>query len=128
MDLNYAELQEFCNSQRYLHMMIFENLYLLNYVGTFGNSNRHFIQDWESVERVIESGAQFNVNGQCDFPSTAQIRISYSIIGSADDPQYTIKGVSLNLVKQNSWRHQMPERTMKQRFQAMVSVQFFQVS
>ena len=46
MSFNYQELQDFCENKGWYNLMIFQNLYQLDWFGKSGNANPHFSQDW----------------------------------------------------------------------------------
>ena len=50
MSLNYPDLQDFCENKGWYNLMIFQNLYQLDWFGTSGNANPHFSQDWKQVK------------------------------------------------------------------------------
>ena len=56
-----------------------------------------------------------------------QVRVFYSRIGTTNNPQYTIVKSDFTWDKQNIWSFNMPDPTLKQRFTAMVSVEFYQI-
>ena len=46
LDLDFDELQEFCDNGLWNHMMLFQNLLQLELVGNSGNADPHYDEDW----------------------------------------------------------------------------------
>lgn len=91
MDLNLAELQDFCTNDYYRHMMLFQNLYLMEKVGISGNADQHFKLDWLDVGNTSQDGQTQQVNPDtCTFPSVAVVEIYFQRINTKREPQYTI--------------------------------------
>ncbi len=73
-------------------MMLYQNLFLMNKVGTSGNANPHFTKDWLKVE-VNESKDDFNDKSKlqfddttCQFPSVRIIEIFYKRVNTKKEP------------------------------------------
>lgn len=62
LDLDYKGLEDFCDNNEFQYLMIFQNLFSLEYVGKYGTSDPHFTQDWVKVEQL--EGAAMNSNFQ----------------------------------------------------------------
>lgn len=91
MDLNLAELQEFCSNDYYRHLMLFENLYLMEKVGISGRADQHYDQDWIGVTSSNLDGQTQQINDDtCTFPSVAVVEIYYQRINTKSKPQYII--------------------------------------
>lgn len=91
VDLNLAELQEFCGNDYYRHLMLFENLYLMEKVGISGNADQHYDQDWIDVTYESSDGQTQQINyDTCTFPSVAVVEIYFQRINTKREPQYTI--------------------------------------
>jgi len=90
LDLTLTELGEFCSNQVYKNMMIFQNMNLLKYIGKFGSSNVNFFSDWVEVESQVDNTESSFDAGTCTFPSSLQLKVFYSKIGTADQAQFSI--------------------------------------
>ena len=88
LDLNFQELKNFCQNQEFQYLMLFQNLYSLEYIGKYGKSNPLYPLDWVKVEQL--EGAAMNsdfVEQQCNLPNAAIIRVFYQYIGEEKDKQ-----------------------------------------
>ncbi len=73
-------------------MMLYQNLFLMDKVGTSGNANPQFTKDWLNVE-VNESKDNFNDKSKfanddttCQFPSVRIIEIFYKRVNTKKEP------------------------------------------
>jgi hypothetical protein len=71
-------------------------MYLMEYVGKYGNSNPHYISDWiessvvTSKDKSDITGVWDSSTSSCVFPSAHIVQIFFSKINTLDDPQYQI--------------------------------------
>lgn len=134
LDLNFAELIDFCTNKKYANLMIFQNLFNLKKIGKYGNSNPHFVDDWINVSKNNKINLNPTIDegdGSCSFPSKGQISIFYQKIGRVDNPQFTIIKANLEWAQPTTnqpWKFTKPSKDAKQRFQVQVAVQYFEVN
>jgi len=50
LELTLEELRDFCTKNLYEHLMLFQNLFLMDIVGKSGNADQHYIKDWLQIE------------------------------------------------------------------------------
>jgi len=72
------------------------------------------------------SESKFN-NGICTFSSAAFIRIFYENIGTAAEAQKVVLMSDFQVNQDHPWTFTKPDKSMKQRFQMMMSVQYYPV-
>ena len=101
LELNKSELEKFCLNGEWHNLMIFQNLFLLRWLGTSGVSNPHYLKDWIQVEidntrdRFVDiDSAQFSQN-YCKVPTTRIVEIYTQRIGPLMQPQIIIKKVQV---------------------------------
>ena len=92
LDLDFDELQEFCDAGLWNHMMLFQNLLQLELVGISGNSDPHYSEDWlqitidETLDRFedLSAGANdgFLNKDYCVFPSVRIVEIFFEKINT----------------------------------------------
>ena len=134
IELNAEELHDFCLNGKWRNLMIFQNLLSLDVVGSSGNANPHFSKDWENISiddedkfpkaRAID--AQDAENDACDFPGVRVVRIFYQKINTESNPQYIITKMQHYQDKSNKWKFMNPDKTKKQKFSPMVTVNFYE--
>ena len=80
IDLTLAELNDFCRSNNDYNMVLFQNLYNLNYIGKYGNSNPYYKEDWvEVTKKAFTASTNPGLGGasSCSIYQNAQINIYY---------------------------------------------------
>ena len=105
----------------------------MKYVGRFGNANPHYISDW--VEAILDTSKDKsditvewdNSTGTCSFPSSYFVQVFFTKINTRGDPQYQIVRVSHYADTLNPWTYKKPNPSLRQDFQAIVSLQFYEV-
>ncbi|CDW85277.1 UNKNOWN [Stylonychia lemnae] len=133
INLTRQELINFCSNKTWQNMMLFQNFQLLKYVGRFGNSNPHYLSDW--VQATVDSQKDKSLitaswdepSGTCVLPSAYFVQIFYSKINTRSDPQYQIVKVVHYADTLNAWVYKKPDPTQGQDFQAILSLQFYEV-
>jgi hypothetical protein len=55
LHLNYDEFDKFCKQKQWQYLMLYQNIHLLDHIGSFGNANPHYIKDWIKVEKPTEA-------------------------------------------------------------------------
>ena len=118
LELTVAELDDFCKEDKWKNLMIFQNLFQLEVVGSSGNANPHFSKDWVTIEidtdkdRFTEPGAKGGAGatqGECSFPSVRVIEVFYRKINTEADPQYIITKMQHYQPKTNKWTFTNPQ-------------------
>ena len=97
LELTLEELRDFCRKNLYEHLMLFQNLFLLDKVGKTGNADQHYIKDWLQIEIDTNKDifgtqkAELSTDqDSCEFPSTRVVEIFYKRINTDKEPQYVI--------------------------------------
>ena len=95
LELTLEELQEFCRNSYYKHLMLYQNLFLLDKVGISGNADQHYINDWIDVEVVddedlFKQSSELSDDHTCELPSVRVVEIFYKRINTDKEPQYII--------------------------------------
>jgi hypothetical protein len=99
LDLNFLELEQFCNDKAYKQLSIFQNLREFSHVGKYGNSSILHKTEWSEVQQPTENNnAQATFEGSdCTFPSTTHLRFFYEKIGKESDPHNVIIASDLSV-------------------------------
>ena len=133
MALTRSELEQLCASKNWQNLMLFENIYLLGFVGKYGVSNPHFTGEWiESEVDKAQDKSEITVDwdnntGTCAFPSVHFLQIFYSKFNTKTHPQYQIVKVTHYSDTLNAWVFKKPDPALKQEFSAFLSIQFYEM-
>lgn len=99
LDLDKAEMQAACTTAQIDNLAIYKNIIdNLKYVGKFGNSNPHLIQDWLKVEldSTVES-VSASLSGlsseKCTISGALNIDFYMSRYGTKENPQHEVSRV-----------------------------------
>lgn len=133
-DMTFAELKSYCENAEYENLLIFQYLsHSLSHLGKFGNSDPHFVSDWVEVqqeERGRPDAGTFDDDlGVCETMSPSiLINIYYQKIGRVDQHQHEIVNATMRRSDEYSvWKFDKPNKTDRQRFTAMVNVEFYEL-
>ena len=96
IELDLQEFKDFCQNSLYQHLMLFQNLFLMDKVGISGNADVHYAKDWIDVEvptneDTFNEASELGVSSDtCELPSTRVVEIFYKRVNTKRDPQYVI--------------------------------------
>lgn len=137
LDMNRDEFTKFCNYESlYLNTALIQNMYNLDYIGKYGNSNPHLKSDWVEVTKshkaVVKPQSGDKSFGKAKlhdekctlengFPT---LNIYYKKIGRVEDPQRIILSAEVRYDRKNEWKYVQPDPAMKQRFYLGAAVEF----
>lgn len=98
MSYNPDDFIQFCSSKGWKNFILFNIARDIQYIGTFGNANYTYLQDWIKVQNDIDLD-HFSLNQtttSCYFPSNIKLDIVYAKAGSIENPQNYVVAARLS--------------------------------